>query len=85
VASGGSYAEAAKDADVVFLTVPWVAVDETLSQVGDLTGKVLVDVTNPYVGGGLQPHEDTSDAELIQEKAPAARVVKGGTRSSRPC
>jgi hypothetical protein len=76
-ASGDSYTEVAKDADVVFLTVPWVAVDETVSELGDLTGKVLVDVTNPYVGGGLQPYEDTSDAELIQEKAPAARVVKG--------
>lgn len=76
-ASGGSYAEAAKDADVVFLTLPWVAVAETLSQLGDLTGKVIVDVTNPYVGGGLQLHEDSSDAELIQEKAPTARVVKG--------
>jgi hypothetical protein len=70
-------AEAARDAEVVFLTLPWVAVDETLRQLGDLTGKVLVDVTNPYIGGGLQLHEDSSDAELIQEKAPSARVVKG--------
>jgi hypothetical protein len=76
-ARGGSYSVAAADAEVVFLTVPWVAVDEILAQLGDLTGKVLVDVTNPYVGGELQLHEDSSDAEEIQKKVPGAWVVKG--------
>jgi predicted dinucleotide-binding enzyme len=76
-ARGGTYEEAASDAEVVFLTVPWAAVDETLAQLGDLSGKVLVDVTNPYVGSQLQLHQDSSNAEEIQKKAPGARVVKG--------
>ena len=76
-AKGGSYADAAADAEVVFLTVPWPAVDETLSALGTLSGKVLVDVTNPYVGGKLQLHEDSSNAEEIQRKVPDARIVKG--------
>ncbi|MGQ0669209.1 MAG: NADPH-dependent F420 reductase [Actinomycetota bacterium] len=76
-ARGGSYADVAKDADVVFLTVPWVSVEETLPQLGDLTGKVLVDVTNPYVEGKIRLHEGTSDAELIQGQVPGARVIKG--------
>ncbi len=76
-ATGASYAEAAADAAVVFLTVPWAAVDETLSELGDLAGKVIVDVTNPFVGGQLQLHEGSSDAEEIQHKVPEARVVKG--------
>jgi predicted dinucleotide-binding enzyme len=75
--SGGSYADAASGAEVVFLTVPWRSVPETLAAAGDLTGRVLVDVTNPYVDGRLQVHEDTSDAEEIQKLAPGARVVKG--------
>jgi 8-hydroxy-5-deazaflavin:NADPH oxidoreductase len=77
VARGGGQADAARDAEVVFLTVPWPAVDETLGELGDLMGTVVVDVTNPYVGGSLQLHEGASDAELIQRKIPGARVVKG--------
>ena len=74
---GGSNADAVEGAEVVFLTVPWVAVDEILPQLGNLDGVALVDVTNPYVEGELKPHEGTSDAELIQAKVPGARVVKG--------
>ncbi len=76
-ARGGGQADAARDAEVVFLTVPWVAIDETLAELGDLAGVIVVDVTNPYVGGALQLHEDSSDAEEIQAKIPKARVVKG--------
>jgi predicted dinucleotide-binding enzyme len=65
------------DADVVFLCVPWPSVDETLAQLGDLEGVVLVDITNPYVDGKLQLHEGTSNAEIIQSNVPGARVVKG--------
>jgi 8-hydroxy-5-deazaflavin:NADPH oxidoreductase len=77
VVRGGGQADAVRDAEVVFLTVPWPAVDETLGELGDLTGTVVVDVTNPYVGGSLRLHEGTSDAELIQRKIAGARVVKG--------
>ena len=76
-AKGGSYADATTDAEVVFLAVPWPAVDQTLAELGDLAGKVLVDVTNPFVGGKLQLHESSSNAEEIQRKVPKARVVKG--------
>ena len=74
--AGTSYGEAARDAEVVFLTVPWVAVDETLGELGDLSGKVVVDVTNPYVDGKLQLHKDSSNSEEIQKKLPGSRVVK---------
>jgi predicted dinucleotide-binding enzyme len=77
VARGGGQADAVRDAEVVFLTIPWTAVDETLGELGDLAGTVVVDVTNPYVGGSLQLHEDTSDAEVIRREVPGARVVKG--------
>jgi NADPH-dependent F420 reductase len=74
---GASYGESAQDAEVIFLAIPWTAVDETLPQLGNVTGKVIVDLTNPYVDGKLQLHDGTSDAEIIQSKAPDARVVKG--------
>jgi predicted dinucleotide-binding enzyme len=74
---GGSYADAVAGADVVILAIPWGAVDETLPQLGDLAGKVLIDITNPYTAEGLVPLEGTSTAEEIQKKAGGARVVKG--------
>src|SRR4051794_24804796 len=76
-AFGGSFADAVDGADVVFITVPWGSIEETVAELGDLSRRVVVDVTNPYVGGRLQLHEGTSDAEEIQRMAPGARIVKG--------
>lgn len=75
--SGGTYADAVYGADVIFLTVPWACVEETLGELGDLSGRVVVDVTNPYVDGRLQLHDATCNAEEIQRMAPGARIVKG--------
>lgn len=73
---GGGQAEAVRGAEVVFLAVPWVAVEETLARLGDLAGTVLVDLTNPYVDGKLRFHEGSSNAEEIGRRT-SARVVKG--------
>lgn len=74
---GGYYADVVPDADVVILAVPWTAVEETLRQLGDLSGKIVIDITNPYVDGRLQPLEGSSTGEEIQKMIPDARVVKG--------
>jgi len=74
---GGSYTDVVSDADVVILAVPWTAIDETLPQLGDLSGKVVIDITNPYTAEGLVPLEGTSTAEEIQKKLSGASVVKG--------
>ena len=76
-AVGGSYEEVVADADVVILAFPWTALDETLPALGDLSGKVVLDITNPYTAEGLKPLEGTSTAEEIQKRLPGARVVKG--------
>jgi 8-hydroxy-5-deazaflavin:NADPH oxidoreductase len=47
-ATGATYAEAAADAEVVILTVPWDAIDDTLTQLGELDQTVVVDVSYPY-------------------------------------
>ena len=85
-ASGSDYAGASAAADVVLLTVPWQAVRGIVPDL-DLTGKVLIDATNPYLddtfGGGegawsvreaFPPGE--SGTSVIQALAPRARVVK---------
>ncbi len=68
----------AADAEVVVLAVPWGAVPDALAAAGDLTGKILVDATNPLLGGlkGLSLGTDRSGAEEVARLAPGARVIK---------
>lgn len=70
--------DAARDADVVVLTVLWQHVPRVLRSAGSLRGKVLIDCTNP-----LTPSDDalavghrTSGAEIIARRARGAHVVK---------
>ncbi|HET7609456.1 MAG TPA: NADPH-dependent F420 reductase [Gammaproteobacteria bacterium] len=74
-----SQAQAAASADIVVLAVPWTAVEDVVRALPDLTGKIVVDPTNPRVtaGDGFAdyPIED-SNAERIARLAPGATVVK---------
>lgn len=70
--------EAAKRADVIFLAVPFPAVDDALQDLAQaVDGKVLVDVTNALTPDmQLALGVSTSGAEELQKKAPRAKVVK---------
>ncbi len=65
-------------ADVVFLAVPFGAIDDVIEEAGGrLAGKTLVDVTNALAADmSLAIGFTTSGAETLQKKAPKARVVK---------
>jgi hypothetical protein len=70
---------AARGARIVVLAVPGTAVDEVVSSLGNLTGKIIIDPTNVTRRGpdGLVEHAvETSNAQLIQALAPGAHVVK---------
>lgn len=75
---GGGIAAAVKLADVAILALPYGAIGEALKAAGDLTGKVLVDISNPITADyrGLLVGHSTSAAEEIQALVPAATVVK---------
>ncbi len=77
-AEQATVAEAATSAEVVVLSTPWEAVKDAVVACGDLTGKVLVDCTNPLLPGlaGIAIGTDTSGAEFVASLAPGARVVK---------
>lgn len=68
---------AAQAAEVVVLAVPWEVTETVVKGLGDLAGKILIDATNP-IGPGFQlaVGKDSSGAELVQQWAPNARVVK---------
>ena len=80
-AQATSVADAAAWADVVFLALPAGAVVEVARAAGDLTGKILVDCSNPVgwtpEGPTLQPPADGSVAAALAKAIPGARVVKG--------
>ena len=81
-ARAGTVEEAATASTVVVLTVPWEAAHDAVRCAGDLTGKVLVDATNPVAMGpaglqhGLLVGHTTSAAEQVAAWARGARVVK---------
>jgi NADPH-dependent F420 reductase len=76
-ARGATYAEAAADAEVVILAVPWPAMDDTLGQLGELDQTVVVDVSWPSRKSEREALKGSSTAEQIQQRLPRARVVKG--------
>jgi len=73
-------AQAAARSRVVVLAVPWTAAQDVVRSLGDLTGKILVDPTNPRVmatdGFADYPPLPDSNAERIARWAPGAQVVK---------
>lgn len=77
-AQGGGIEDAAKLADVVILAVWYPQLAETVRAAGDLSGKVLVDISNPVTEDykALRIGHSTSVAEEIQALAPEAKVVK---------
>lgn len=73
-----SIGQAVRGADVIVLATPWDPVREILNEAGDLSGRVLLDCTNPLMPGltGLEVGTSTSGAEYVEEWAPGAQVVK---------
>ena len=67
-----------KDADIVVLAVPGLLVEEITRGLGDLSGKIIIDPTNPLERKMLTFRHavDTSNAEIIQAAAPDSKVVK---------
>jgi predicted dinucleotide-binding enzyme len=73
-------ADAVAAADVVFLAIPFPAVQAVLTDGGDFAGKIIVDCTNP-VGPGIAHGlgSKQSGAETVQAAIPGAAVVKAFT------
>ena len=84
-AAVGSYADAAKWAELIVLVVKGLAAEEVLDQAGpaNLAGKTVIDVTNPIANappqnGVLQyfTAQNESLMERLQKKVPQAHFVK---------
>ncbi|MEL6354065.1 MAG: NADPH-dependent F420 reductase [Cyanobacteria bacterium J06627_28] len=75
-----SVSEAIDTAEVIFLATPFSANESALKSAGALSGKILVDCTNP-VGPGLSHglKSTRSGAESVQAIVQTAKVVKAFT------
>lgn len=71
---------AAKQADIVFLAIPWEPMEQVIKSLGPMKGKTIVDLSWPAAeladDGYWQMTSDPSGAEIIQGWIPDALVVK---------
>lgn len=76
--TGGDIEAAAKMADIIILATPFPFAAQTLKAAGDLSKKIIIDISNPITPDfqGLTVGLTTSAAEEIQKLAPQAKVVK---------
>jgi predicted dinucleotide-binding enzyme len=78
-ASAALPAAAAKSATLVMITTPWANTESAIKGLGDLSGKILIDTTNPFEfkdGRDVELPVKGSAAEMIQSWVPGAKVVK---------
>jgi len=72
--------EAAKNAEAIVLATPWPATEAAIAGLGDLSGRIVIDCTNPLGMGpdglGLVLGHAISGGELVAQWAKGAAVVK---------
>jgi len=78
-ASATTQKAAASAADLIVLAVPWPAMETVAQNLGDLSGKIVIDISFPHrqaEDGYYEPMLETSSAEMIQQWNPGAHVLK---------
>jgi 8-hydroxy-5-deazaflavin:NADPH oxidoreductase len=76
-----TFAEAAQGAEMIVLATLGTAAQSALEAAGDISGKVVLDISNPLdFSKGFPPtlflSNDTSLGEVLQAKFPTAYIVK---------
>jgi 8-hydroxy-5-deazaflavin:NADPH oxidoreductase len=79
-AQAGTPAQAAAFAEFIVLTTPWNAAETAIRSMGDLSGKIILDATNPLAAGpdglSLEIGHSISAGEKVQGWAQGASVFK---------
>ncbi len=75
--SAAALAESVESADVIVLAIPWSAAEVSIAALGDLSGRLIIDATNPFVKGlNLGIGHTDSGGEQVARWAPGAKIVK---------
>ncbi|MEZ0365219.1 NADPH-dependent F420 reductase [Mycobacterium sp. pUA109] len=79
-------ADAVAAADVVVLCTPWQGTRQAVQSCGDLSGKILIDCTNPLTPDftALEVGQTSSGAEEVAGWASGARVCKAMNQIGAP-
>lgn len=76
----GTVENAVAGSDIVLLAIPFASAQTALAECGDLTGKIVIDATNPLAMGPnglyLTVGFDTSAAEQIEPHVAGGKLVK---------
>lgn len=76
----GMVAAAAAEAEAIALATPWPATEAAVRGLGDVSGKIVIDCTNPLAMGanglGLAVGHTVSGGELVAQWATGASVFK---------
>jgi NADPH-dependent F420 reductase len=77
-AKSASPGGAASASEIILLATPWPATEEAIRGCGDLSGKIVIDATNPVLPtlDGLSVGNTSSAAEQVAAWARNAKVVK---------
>lgn len=76
-ARAGHPRDAVAASEVVLLSVPWSALDSALEQAGSLSGRLVIDTTNPFGPDGLVAFPDgTTAATANAARFTGARYAK---------
>lgn len=79
-ARAGTAAEAAAFGEMIVLATPWPATEAAIRSMGDVGGRVILDLTNPLTMGpdglGLEIGHNISAGEKVQGWAKGAAVFK---------
>ena len=75
--SAAGPADSVQGADVIVLAVPWSAAEDSIAALGNLSRRLVVDATNPFVDGlNLGLGHNDSGGEQVARWAEGAHVVK---------
>ncbi len=77
-AQAGTVAQASSFCDVIVLATPWPVTESVIKSVGDLSGKTILDCTNPLNLNplGLSLGFTESGGEQVAQWATGAKVIK---------
>ncbi|MBE9185373.1 NADPH-dependent F420 reductase [Microcoleus sp. LEGE 07076] len=90
-ARAASVRQAASHGQILILATPWNGTQEAIAAAGDLTGKIIIDATNPIeltpagLAAGLTIGHTTSAAEEIAKWAIGAQIVKAFNNIGASC